>query len=101
MLKARVRFHYISVSDVWKCVRHRHSVDMLYRPACDSINGKPMPEIEEVTAHPIREPGSKRTYTILRLKTRSGPTGYGECRTVSATDLAELRRIIIGKEATA
>ena len=60
-----------------------------------------MPEIQDITAHPVREPRSQRAYTILKVTTRSGPTGYGECRAISANDLAELRRTIVGKEATA
>jgi galactonate dehydratase len=49
---------------------------------------------------PLREPVSKRAYTCLRLRTRSGAAGYGECSRVSAADLSTLRTAIQGKEAS-
>lgn len=49
---------------------------------------------------PVREPVSKRAYTCLRLRTRSGATGYGECSRLSAADLSALRAAIQGKEAS-
>jgi len=49
---------------------------------------------------PIREPVSKRAYTFLRLRTRSGATGFGESSSVSPTELASLRGAIQGKEAS-
>ena len=48
----------------------------------------------------MREPVSKNAYTCLRLRTRSGATGYGECSRVVASDLALLRSAIQGKEAS-
>lgn len=50
-------------------------------------------------AFPLREPVSRRAYTCLRLRTRSGATGYGECSRISPADLAVLRGAIQGKEA--
>src|SRR5579883_1147766 len=60
------------------------------------------PELEMVSldAFPVREPVSKRAYTIVRLRTRSGPAGYGECSRISPADLAGLRAAIQGKEAS-
>ncbi len=48
----------------------------------------------------VREPVSKRAYTCLRLRTRSGAAGYGECRRTSSSDLSTLRAAIQGKEAS-
>jgi galactonate dehydratase len=49
---------------------------------------------------PVREPVSRRAYTILRLRTRSGAAGYGECAGISRSDLAALRAAIQGNEAS-
>ncbi len=51
-------------------------------------------------AFPVREPVSRRAYTCLRLRTRSGATGYGECSRISAPDLSVLRSAIQGREAS-
>ena len=51
-------------------------------------------------AFPVREPVSKRVYTCLRLGTRSGATGFGECSRIAPTDLTTLRGAIQGKEAS-
>jgi galactonate dehydratase len=48
----------------------------------------------------LREPVSKRAYTCLRLRTRSGATGYGECSRISSSDLSLLRSAIQNKEAS-
>ena len=60
------------------------------------------PELEmtALDAFPLREPVSKRAYTCLRLRTRSGATGYGECSRISPSDLISLRAAIQGKEAS-
>ena len=51
-------------------------------------------------AFPVREPVSKRAYTVLRLRTRSGTAAYGECPRISPVDLAAMRGAIQGKEAS-
>ncbi|HLK68611.1 MAG TPA: enolase C-terminal domain-like protein [Bryobacteraceae bacterium] len=60
----------------------------------------PQLEMVALDAFPVREPVSKRAYTILRLRTRSGAVGYGECARISQADLAALRGAIHGKEAS-
>ena len=60
----------------------------------------PQLEMVGLDAFPVREPVSKRAYTCLRLRTRSGATGYGECSGISPADLSVLRGAIQGKEAT-
>lgn len=51
-------------------------------------------------AFPVREPVSKRSYTVLRLVTRSGTTAFGECLSISPTELAAMRAAIHRKEAS-
>jgi galactonate dehydratase len=51
-------------------------------------------------AFPVREPVSRRVYTCLRVRTRSGETGWGECSRISQADLSALRIVIQGKEAS-
>ncbi len=60
----------------------------------------PQLEMVALDAFPLGEPVSKRAYTCLRLRTRSGAAGYGECSRTSAADLSALRAAIRGKEAS-
>src|SRR6267378_2418537 len=47
--------------------------------AGDSPAGKPELTIDNLTAHALQEPDSRRTYTVLEVRTKGGLTGYGEC----------------------
>src|SRR4051812_27341777 len=49
----------------------------------------------------VREPVSRRSYTVVRLEIRSGLTGFGECGAVVDTALERARAIVVGKTATA
>ena len=49
----------------------------------------------------VREPVSRRSYTVVRVETRSGLIGFGECRAVSDSELERARAIVVGKTATA
>ncbi len=60
----------------------------------------PKLEMVALDAFPLREPVSRRAYTCLRLRTRSGGAGYGECFRISSADLSALRGAIQGKEAS-
>ena len=60
----------------------------------------PQLDMAALDAFPVREPVSKRAYTCLRLRTRSGAIGYGECSRVSPEDLTVLRGAIQRKEAS-
>jgi galactonate dehydratase len=62
----------------------------------------PIPQLEivAVDTFPVREPVSRRTYTCLRVRTRSGETGWGEAARIAAEDLATLRAAVRGKEAS-
>jgi galactonate dehydratase len=57
----------------------------------------------EVTAfrlYPVREPVSGRSYVVLRVTTRSGLTGFGECSHATAADLSQAQQAWLGKPAT-
>ncbi|MGI8988028.1 MAG: mandelate racemase/muconate lactonizing enzyme family protein [Bryobacteraceae bacterium] len=58
-------------------------------------------EISEVSAFPVREPVSKKAYTVVRVRTKSGLTGYGECARGSSEELARARQVLIGRPASA
>ena len=55
--------------------------------------------ITGLRVYPVREPASRRSYTILRVKTRSGLTGYGECAQFSTNDLTAARQFWVGRSA--
>ena len=57
-------------------------------------------EVSDLTAFPVREPVSRRAYTIARLRTRSGVTGYGECGLATAADLAQATQAVKDMQAT-
>ncbi|HEV2496002.1 MAG TPA: mandelate racemase/muconate lactonizing enzyme family protein [Terriglobia bacterium] len=57
-------------------------------------------EITRVDAFPLREPISGRAYTLVRIRTKSGLTGHGECSVVSGADLEHARQVLIGRAAT-
>lgn len=58
-------------------------------------------QIAELQAFPVREPVSKRKYTVLQVRTKSGLTGFGECAGASAADLGRARETLIGRPAGA
>src|SRR5262245_57532839 len=58
-------------------------------------------EIVEMRAYPVREPVSGRGYTIVRLRTQSGLSGWGEAGRTSAADVERARSRIVGRPATA
>ena len=56
-------------------------------------------DIAEIRHFPVREPVSGTRYSLLRVKTRSGLTGWGECAFDPAADLKSLESAWIGKPA--
>ena len=60
----------------------------------------PKLEMVAVEAFPLREPVSRRAYTVVRLRTRSGAMGYGEASRLSPADAPAMQRAIQGKEAS-
>jgi galactonate dehydratase len=57
-------------------------------------------QISALRDYPLREPVSGRSYTVIKLQTRGGLEGYGECGRVTPTELAQALKIVQGKEAT-
>jgi galactonate dehydratase len=58
-------------------------------------------DIAEIHHFPIREPVSGARYSLLRVKTRSGITGWGECAFDPGADLKSLESGWLGKPAHA
>src|SRR5215467_3042701 len=56
--------------------------------------------IAEMRWFPVREPVSGNRYTFLRVKTRSGLTGWGECAYAADQDAKAMEKDWIGKPAT-
>jgi galactonate dehydratase len=56
--------------------------------------------VSDLQAFPLREPGSGRRYTVVRVRTRTGITGVGECGPVTAADIEQARAALTGKPAT-
>jgi galactonate dehydratase len=56
--------------------------------------------VAEMRWFPVREPVSGKRYTFVRVKTRSGLTGWGECAYAAEQDAKALEKDWIGKPAT-
>jgi galactonate dehydratase len=57
--------------------------------------------ISEVRAFQMDSAGSENPYVVLQVRTDSGLIGYGECNTLSATDVKATNRAIVGRAASA
>jgi galactonate dehydratase len=57
--------------------------------------------IASLKTFPVREPVSRRAYTVVKLVTRSGLAGYGECGAASLSDIATATASVQGRPATA
>src|SRR5262249_25881181 len=58
-------------------------------------------EITAVKAWTVREPGSQRTYSVVKIQTRSGLAGFGECAPLSLVEIRKAKAIIVGRPAMA
>ncbi len=56
-------------------------------------------DIAEIVPFPVREPVSGSRYSLLRVKTRSGLTGWGECVSISNDELKLLDSVWRGRPA--
>src|SRR5439155_19182584 len=56
--------------------------------------------ITEMRWFPLREPVSGNRYTLLRVKTRSGVTGWGECAQAAEQDTKALEKEWSARSAT-
>jgi galactonate dehydratase len=57
-------------------------------------------DVTEIRHFPVREPVSGNRYSVLKVTTRSGLTGWGECGYNPAADLKALERAWIGRPAS-
>jgi galactonate dehydratase len=57
-------------------------------------------EISELRLFPVREPVSGRSYAVLRVKTRSGLSGFGECARATADEVRQAGQSCVGRQAT-
>ena len=57
-------------------------------------------EISSIDLFPLREPHGGREYTVVRVQTRSGLQGFGECGAASLQDLSAAKNFWIGRPAT-
>src|SRR5436190_2638285 len=55
--------------------------------------------IAQVRAWRVKEPVSGRRYTVLKLRSQSGDTGYGEGGPAAAAEIAEAKSAVIGRRA--
>ena len=64
-----------------------------------AISGSSALDIQEIRHFPVREPVSGRRYTLLRVVTRSGLTGWGDHPYLTSGDLEKLESVWMGKPA--
>ena len=57
-------------------------------------------EITELRFFPVREPASGRSYGVLRVTTRSGLSGFGECARATADEVHQAEQGCVGRQAT-
>jgi galactonate dehydratase len=68
--------------------------------AGDSPAGKPDLAVDDLKTWALREPVSRRSYTVLEVHTKGGLTGYGECSVASPDALALAKQTALGRPAT-
>jgi galactonate dehydratase len=56
--------------------------------------------IKDVKGWILREPVSRRAYTVIKIQTASGVVGYGECAPLWNAEFQEAKRLIIGQPVT-
>ncbi len=69
-------------------------------PSAASIPAGPQ-EISDVRAYAVPLSGTKGPYVVLEVRTKSGLTGYGECKDLSRADLKATREAVLGRSASA
>jgi galactonate dehydratase len=56
--------------------------------------------IKDVRGWTLSEPVSKREYTVIKIQTASGLSGFGECAPLWAAEYTEAKALILGKPVT-
>lgn len=73
-----------------------------FAPQAAAAAAKPAPlDITDIRHFPVREPVSGTRYSLLKLTTRSGVTGWGECGYDPRADIKALQSAWIGRPADA
>ncbi|HYZ83731.1 MAG TPA: enolase C-terminal domain-like protein [Bryobacteraceae bacterium] len=80
--------------------RHRLANHIAMQSAAAAPSGSAH-EITALEAYPLREPSSGRRYTVVKVRTKSGLTGFGEAPAITADEIGKARQAISGKIATA
>jgi galactonate dehydratase len=80
-------------------VRRRARLTVGFAPQLASAASPASLDITEIRHYPVREPVSGNQYALLRVKTRSGLTGWGECVPGTAGDLKALESAWMGRPA--
>src|SRR6478672_8410497 len=78
----------------------RMRLNVAFAPQAAAANPDTSDTVAEMRWFPVREPVSGNRYTFLRVKTRSGLTGWGECAQAAEQDATALEEDWIGKSAT-
>ena len=87
------------MSDVVQLRRERLGIaSAMFNNSSDQAEGELA--IKDVKGWTLREPVSKRAYTVMKIQTGSGLTGYGECAQLSPAEFAGAKTIITGIPAT-
>ncbi len=60
-----------------------------------------VPGFQGLRTHVVREPVSRRSYTVVVIEAGSGVMGYGECAGASEADVDQARRILADRDVTA
>src|SRR4029453_2570820 len=58
-------------------------------------------KVTDVRAWALREPASKRAYSVVKIQTRSGIAGFGECAPLTGAEIAGAKKVLLGRPATA
>jgi galactonate dehydratase len=64
-------------------------------PSADTIATGPDP-VAAIRAFQAGTPGSSDTYVVLQVRTQSGLVGYGECASLSSSDLKATSQAVVG-----
>ena len=81
-------------------ITRRMRLSVAFAPQAAAAKPDAADTVAEVRWFPVREPVSGNRYTLLRLKTRSGLTGWGECAQAAEQDAKAFEKDWIGKSAT-
>src|SRR5690242_16022268 len=82
-------------------MRRRARLRVAFAPQAAAAAKPAELDIAEIRHFPLREPVSGSRYSLLRVKTRSGLTGWGECGYDPNADLKAVEAAWVGRLANA